>query len=173
MIPNFPGCLWSMHKWYGILYKRNKIKLHVVWLDLTKAYGSVPNQLILMALNFSFSLARLGKSKWNTSTQLSWNSLLNCTTKWKVVEIGIMMGCVISLLFFVLAMEMILRGVSITAKGVMAKEQLVLPPSRAFMDDITILVSSKIAANNLLQIYQNLFTWARLRQRPRKVKASH
>ena len=44
-------------------------------------------------------------------------------TKWKALEIGIMMCWLISSLF-VLAMELILRGGSIVAKGVMTKEQM-------------------------------------------------
>ena len=52
------------------------------------------------------------------------------TNKWQALEIGTKMGCVISSLLFVLAMKLILRGTSFTTKGVMAKEQLVLPPSR-------------------------------------------
>ena len=80
----------------------------------------------------------------------------NDTTKWQALEIGIMMGCVISPLIFVLAMELILRGAANTSKGVMKNEHLTLPPSRAFMDDITILVPSQIAADGLLQRYYDL-----------------
>ena len=32
--------------------KREKSDLHVVWLDLENAYGSVPHQLITFALEF-------------------------------------------------------------------------------------------------------------------------
>ena len=90
------------------------------------------------------------------------------TTKWQTFEIGIMMGCVISPLLFVLAMELILQGAANTSKGMMKNEHLTLPPSRAFMDDITILVPSQIAANGLLQRYYNLFTWARMKAKPKK-----
>ena len=69
-------------------------------------------------------------------------------TKWLALEIGIMMDCVISPLLFVLDTELILRGAANTSKGVMKNEHLTLSPSRAFMDDITILVPSKIVANS-------------------------
>ena len=90
------------------------------------------------------------------------------TTKWRVLEISIMMGCDISPLLFVLAMELILRGAANTSKGVVKNEHLPLPPSRAFMDDITNLVPSKIAADGLLQRYYKLFTWARMKAKPKK-----
>ena len=90
------------------------------------------------------------------------------TTKWQALEIGIMMGCVISPLLFVLAMEHILRGAANTSKGVMKKEHLTLPPSRAFMNDITILVPSQIAAEGLIQRYYDFFTWVRMKAKPMK-----
>ena len=90
------------------------------------------------------------------------------TTKWQALEIGIMMGCVISPLLFDLAMELMLRGTANTSKGVMKSEHLTLPPSRAFMDDITIFVPSKIAADGLLQRYYDLFTRARMRAKSKK-----
>ena len=92
-------------------------------------------------------------------------------TKWQALEIGFMMGCVISPLLYVLAMELILRGAVNTSKGVMKNEHLTLPPSRAFMDDITILVPSQIAADGLLQRYYDLFTWARMKAKPRKSRS--
>ena len=92
------------------------------------------------------------------------------TTKWQAREIGIMMGYVITPLLFVLAMELILRVVANTSKGVMKNEHLTLPPSRAFMD-ITILVPSKIAADGLLQRYYDLFTWARMKAKPKKSRS--
>lgn len=50
----FPGCVeHSAMIWEQIqTAKRNKSDLHVVWLDLANAYGSVPHQLISFALNF-------------------------------------------------------------------------------------------------------------------------
>ena len=80
------------------------------------------------------------------------------------------MGCVISPLLFVLAMELILRGAANTSKGEMKIKHLTLPPSRAFMDDITILVPPKIAADGLLQRY-GLFKWARMKAKPKKSRS--
>ena len=95
----------------------------------------------------------------------------NYTTKRQPLEIGIMMGCMISPLLFVLAMELILRSAANTSKGVMKNEHLALPPSRAFMDDISILVPSQITAHGLLQRYYDLFTWARMKAKPRKSRS--
>ena len=82
-----------------------------------------------------------------------------------------MMSCVISPLLFVLAMELVLQGAANMLKGVMKCEHLTLPPSRAFMDNISILVPSKIAADGLLQRYYDLFTWARMKAKPKKSRS--
>lgn len=60
----------------------------------------------------------------------------------------------------------ILRG---RAKVTMNKKEMVLPPSRAFMDVITILVPSKVGA--LLQSYCKSFTWARREVKPKKYRS--
>ena len=64
-----------------------------------------------------------------------------------------------------------LRAAAYRSKGVMKNEYLTLPPSRAFMDDITILVPFKIAADGLLQRYYDLFTWARIKAKPKKSRS--
>ena len=53
-IPGFPGCLEHAQMiWNSLMTaKREKKELHVVWLDLANAYGSVPHSLIEFALEF-------------------------------------------------------------------------------------------------------------------------
>ena len=153
-IPGFPGCLeYSQMIWNSILSaKRDKTELHVIWLDLAYAYGSVLHHLIQMALDFFNFPSKVGEiiMKYFNSAFMKF-TVKDHTTKWQALEIGIMMGCVICPLLFILAMELILRGAANMSKEVMKNEHLTLPPSRAFMDDITIFVPSKIAADGLLQ----------------------
>ena len=58
-----------------------------------------------------------------------------------------------------------------TSKGVMTNEHLTLSPSRAFMNDSNIFVPFRIVANSLLQIYYDLFTWARMKAKPKKSRS--
>ena len=99
-------------------------------------------------------------------------SVKDYTTERQAFEISIMMGCVISSLLFVLAIELILRGAANKSRGMMKNEHLIPPPSRALMDDITILIPSKIAANGLLQRYSDFFTCMRMKAKPKKIKAN-
>ena len=64
----------------------------------------------------------------------------NYTTNWQDLEIGIMMGCVISALLFMMCMELILRGARDTVPDVELENGVILPPLRALMDDITSLI---------------------------------
>ena len=169
-----PRCLEhsEMIRTSKLSVKRDKVELHIIWLDLANVYGSVPHHLIRMALDFSNF-----PSKVREIIRIFFNSAVmkftvkDYTTKWQALEIGIMMDCVISPLLFVLAMELILRGAANTSKGVRINENLTLPPSRAFMDDITILVPSKIAADVLIQRYYDFSTWARMKAKPKKSRS--
>ena len=151
---------------------RKETELHVIWLDLTNAYGSVRHHLIRIALEFFNFPSKVGEiiMKYFNSAFMKF-TVKNYTTNCQALEIGIMMGSVISSLLFVLAMELILRGESNTSKGAMENEHLTLPPSRAFMKDITILIPSQIAADGLLQRYYDLFTWARMKAKPKKSRS--
>ena len=170
-IPGFPGCLEHSQMILNSILsaRRDKTELQVIWLDLANAYGSVPHHLIWMAFEFFNFPSKVGEiiMKYFNSAFMKF-TVKNYTTKWQALEIGIMMGCVISPLLFVLAMELILQGAANTSKGVMKTEHVTLPPSRAFMDNITILVPSQIAADGLLQRYYDLFTWARMKAKPKK-----
>ena len=102
-IPGFPGCLkHSQMIWNSILSsKRDKTELHVIWFDLANAYGSIPHHLIWMALEFFNFPSKVGEiiMKYFNSTFIKF-TIKNYTTKWPALEIGIMMGCVISPHFF-------------------------------------------------------------------------
>lgn len=55
------------------------------------------------------------------------------TTNWQVLEVGIMMGCVISPLLFNVCMEMLLWGAKDASQGEVLDGRTVLPPMEAFV----------------------------------------
>jgi len=61
------------------------------------------------------------------------------TTNWQVLEVGIMMGCVIPPLLFIMCMEMRLRGAKDAANREVLDGGTVLPPMEALTVDVTIL----------------------------------
>ena len=110
-IPGFTGCLEHPQMiWNSILSaKRDRTELHVIWLELANAYSSVPHHFIRMALEFFNFPSKVGEiiMKYFNLAFMKF-TVKNYTTKWQALEIGIMMGCVISPLLFILAMELIL-----------------------------------------------------------------
>lgn len=74
------------------------------------------------------------------------------TTAWQRLERGIMAGCTISPLVFTMAMEVIICASRWVVGGLKLKAGLAPtpPPIRAYMDDMTILTTTKACANQLL-----------------------
>ena len=173
-IPGFPGCLEHAQMiWNSLMTaKREKKELHVAWLYLANAYGPVPHNCIRFALKFfhipekvaDILMQYLGNVFMRFTTT-------NYTTGWQALEVGIMMGCVVSPLLFVMYMELILRGTTDITSGEETRSGGALPPSRAFMDDVTTLVQSKAGTQELLDRFHDLFTWARMKAKPKKSRS--
>ncbi|KAL9964680.1 hypothetical protein ACROYT_G028355 [Oculina patagonica] len=126
------------------------------------AYGSVPHGLIEMAMeNFWFPepvkamlMQYYNKFRMRFTTD-------GFTTNWQRLEVGIAAGCTISVILFVLVMEMILKSTK-------ADIALLRTPLRAFMDDITVLAKSTNAANQILERLDELITWSRMKFKAKK-----
>ncbi|KAL9976249.1 hypothetical protein ACROYT_G013521 [Oculina patagonica] len=129
------------------------------------AYGSVPHGLIEMAMeNFWFPepvkamlMQYYNKFRMRFTTD-------GFTTNWQRLEVGIAAGCTISVILFVLVMEMILKSTK-------ADIALLRTPLRAFMDDITVLAKSTNAANQILERLDELITWSRMKFKAKKARS--
>ena len=73
------------------------------------------------------------------------------STNWQKLNIGIMMGCVISQLPFVLAMEMTLRSAEVNTN------EITSPSMKAFMNDVTLVTESRPHKEQLVTHLQELF----------------
>ena len=107
-------------------------ELHVIWLDLANAYGSVRHNLLEKAMEFFWIPDEIKNLilRYFKCTYLRFSNN-KFSTSWQKLNIGIMMGCVISPLLFVMVMEMLLRSAEdITNKNID-------PSMKAFMDDVT------------------------------------
>ena len=88
------------------------------------------------------------------------------TTDWHRLEVGIGAGCTISVIWFVLVMEMILRSADCTEE--IAK---IRSPKKAFMDDITLLTQDQHVMQNVLLRLDELITWSRMRFKAKKSRS--
>ena len=170
-IPRFPGCLehaqmiWN--SWMTAKYAKKK--LHNLWLDLANAYGSVPLNCIQFALKFFHIPEKVADILMQYFGNVFTRFTTNDYTKHRqALEVGIMMGCVVSPLLFPMCMELILRGTNNTSRGEETRSGGVLPPSMAFMDDVTTLTQSKVSIQELQDRFHDLFTWAWMKAKPKK-----
>ncbi|GFO23921.1 reverse transcriptase [Plakobranchus ocellatus] len=88
--------------------KSEKLNLDVVWLDLANAYGSVPHEMIQLALRKYHipEVIQVMLDDYFSGFRMRF-STNDYTTNWINLEVGIAMGCTISPILFVMAMEVI------------------------------------------------------------------
>ncbi|KAJ8016900.1 hypothetical protein DPEC_G00012150 [Dallia pectoralis] len=159
-IPGFSGCLEHVSIIWNQIQtaKKDGRDLHVVFLDLAFHYFSVPEVITRRVKSYFQDL------------QLCLTTD-ECNTAWQRVEIGIMAGCTISPLAFTMAMEVIIRASRWVVGGQKLKAGLRLPPIRAYMDDMTILTTTKVCARRLLNKLQENIQWARMEIKPSKSRS--
>ncbi|XP_019626566.1 PREDICTED: uncharacterized protein LOC109471671 [Branchiostoma belcheri] len=100
-----------------------------------------------------------------------WRLLKVYTTEWQRLEVGIPMGCAISPILFVLAMEVMTRSAERMGPGVSLEGSEELPSIRAFMDDLTLLNPNTTASQRILDRLDELMVWARMKFKTKKSRS--
>ena len=173
-IPGFSGCLEHTSMiWHQIqTAKKEKSDLHVVFLDLANAFGSVPHSFLWASFDFfriPETIKHLVKSYFE-DLQLCFTTP-DFTTTWHRMEIGIMAGCTISPLAFTMAMEVIIRASKWVVGGERLTSGIRLPPIRAYMDDMTTMTTTVPCTRRLLGKLQENITGARMKFKPSKSRS--
>ena len=165
-IPGFPGCiehasmLWD---WIKVAWDNKSAELHVIWLDLENAYGSIRHPLIEKSMDFFWIPEDIWKliSGYYKCTYMRFSNA-KYFTNWPKLNVGIMMRCIISPLIFVLVMEMLLRSTKDTTR------KKTVPSMKNFMNDVTVISESKSHMEKLLKRLQELLKWAVMKIKPSK-----
>ncbi|GFO47106.1 reverse transcriptase [Plakobranchus ocellatus] len=91
--------------------KSEKLNRNVVWLDLANAYGSIPHEMIQLALRMYHvpEVIQVMPGDYFSGFRM-WFSTNDYTTNWINLEVGIALGCTISLILFIMAMEVIFKA---------------------------------------------------------------
>nr|XP_023649650.1 uncharacterized protein LOC111834513 [Paramormyrops kingsleyae]XP_023649659.1 uncharacterized protein LOC111834513 [Paramormyrops kingsleyae] len=170
-VPGFPGCvehatmIWEQTQ----RARHSKSDLHVVWLDLANAFGSVPHQLITFALEIFHLPSSIQKLIANY-----FNSLYVCyttrdiTTAWYQLEKEIAMGCSISSILFTSAFQIILIGGRQMVGGAKPQTGQRLLPIWSYMDDVTTLLQTAACTARLLKRLEESLAWVRMKIKPTK-----
>ncbi|KAL5270090.1 hypothetical protein ACHWQZ_G003546 [Mnemiopsis leidyi] len=108
-LPGVKGCIEHFGAMWEVIKdaRLNRRDLSVVWLGLANAYGAVPHVLILKALRYNNIPDKIIKIivVYFAGVYGRFSSKL-VTSKWQKFEIGIFMGCVISVIIFALCMNL-------------------------------------------------------------------
>lgn len=67
------------------------------------------------------------------------------------LEVGIIASCTISVILFMLAMNMLAKGAQTECRGPLSKSGVRQPPIRAFMDDLMVTTATAPRARWILQ----------------------
>ena len=164
-VPRISGCIEHA----SIVWEAKKTKgnLNVVWVDLANAYGSLPHELLMKAMDFVYIPDEVQglMREYYRNLQMRF-STEDFTTKWHRLEIGITAGCTILVIWFVLVMEMLLRSADSTED-----EAKVRSPKKAFMDDVTLLTAEVDSMQRVLTRLDELITWSRLNFKAKKSRS--
>ena len=168
-IPGIPGCIEHAYSIWDIIKeaKENKGDLNVVWLDLANAYGSVPHELLFKAMEFFHIPEKVMNIMRNYYSKFQMRfTTENFTTDWHRLKAGIGAGCTISVIWFVLVMEMLLRSADCSEELVKVRS-----PKKAFMDDVTLLTQNQKMMEKVLGRLDDLITWSRMRFKAMKSRS--
>ncbi|GFN97031.1 reverse transcriptase [Plakobranchus ocellatus] len=170
-IPGVSGCLeHATMIWEAIQRaKSEKLNLGGVWLDLANAYGSVPQEMIQLALRMYHlpEVIQVMLDNYFSGFRMRF-STNDYTTNWTNLEVGIAMGRTISAILFVMAMEVILKAAEGSAGPAILGGGCSMPPLKAFMDDTTIIYSKEDEIRRMLTRLDVLMSWCRMEFKPKK-----
>ena len=173
-IPGVPGCLEHATMIWDAIQKAKAEKkdLDVVWLDLANAYGSVPHEMIQVSLQMFHvppNIREMLKTYFDGFSMRF--STKEYTTSWIDLDVGIAMGCAISPILFVMAMETILNAASNKAGPANLDSGHVPPPLKAFMDDTTIVSNEESGTRQILRTLDEVVAACRMRFKPKKSRS--
>lgn len=112
-IPGMPGCLEHTGVVAQLIRKAQEENgnLAVLWLDLANAYGLIPHKLIETTLDRHHIPCKINNLIPNYYRNVRLRVISGCTTSnWDGLEKKIITGCTISVIFFTLAMNMLVKA---------------------------------------------------------------
>ena len=164
-IPGILGCIEHVYTIKDNIQEVKKTKR--VWLDLDNTYGSVPHELLMKAMEFFYIPQEVQEVMRNYYNGFQMRfSTVDFTTEWHRLEVGIAAGCTISVIWFILVMEMLLRSTDCSEETAKVRA-----PKKAFMDDVTLLTRETETMQKVLNQLDELITWSRMKFKAKNPEA--
>ena len=152
--------------------KVNNSSFTVIWLDLANAYGSIPHKLIEVAMK-QYHIPDCIQGIINgyfEGIRLRF-AVGNKMTSWQRLEKGIVTGCTISVVLFVMGMNLIIKAAKRETRGPQTASGVYLPSNRGFMDDLTVTTKTHVQARWVLTALGETATWARMKFKQNKSRS--
>jgi len=134
-----PGCWEHMSRvWEGLKQANTQNRdIATIWLDIADAFGSIPHQLIFLALQrYGISKSWIDIVKNYYEGLWSRSNSISAPSSWHRHEKGIFAGCTISIILFLAGINIILEYIQqVDFQGFITSSQVSLPLVRGFMDD--------------------------------------
>src|SRR4029434_1513287 len=93
------------------------------------------------------------------------------TTQWQDLEKGIVTGCTISPILFIMGMNLLITAAVKESRGPIMESGIRQPPLRGFMDDLTITTATHVQTRWILKAIDDVETWARMKSKPKKSRS--
>ncbi|XP_078336960.1 uncharacterized protein LOC144626561 [Crassostrea virginica] len=91
----------------------------------------------------------------------------NINTAHQSLEKGIVIGCTVSPILFIMGMNIIMKAAERETRTKM-NSGIYQPANRGFMDDLTVTTKSHVQARWVLSALEEVVSWARMKFKPRK-----
>ena len=152
--------------------KADKKGLVVVWLDIANAYGSIPHNLIQIALRRAHAPEEFCKLVESYYADMNIRfTTKEFTTEWQKVEKGIITGCTMSVILFALSMTMLVMSAKEETKGPKTRSGQRQVNASLFMDDIATRTENLVQTKYLLDNLVSTLKWAGLSIKPEKSRS--
>ena len=166
-----PGCWEHMSMvWLALKEARSKkLSLCTIWLDIANAYGSIPHKLIVFALKrygIPISWIRIVETYYKGLFSKSFSE--SAKSSWHRQQGGIFQGCTLSIILFLVGMNIIIEYVAIAKVPKYVFNNTGLPLLRTFMDDLSLMSPTVSGTKQLLSRCTTALSWAGLEFRADK-----
>ena len=173
-VPDISGCMEHTSAISQMIReaKAGKKDLVITWLDLANAYGSIPHHVIMEALKNTQVPERVQDliKSYYAEVKIRFSTAA-FTTDWQRVERGIITGCTLSVILFVLAMTMLVEEAKRETKGPKSASGQQQTNMRLFMDDIATSTNTLVQTKYLLERLTESFKKAELKVKPEKCRS--
>ncbi|OOZ38979.1 hypothetical protein BOW52_07770 [Solemya elarraichensis gill symbiont] len=94
-------------------------------------------------------------------------------TRWQKLEKGIVTGFTVSVVLFIMGMNLLINAAQRETRGPKTESGIYLPSSRGFMDDLTLTSTTHIRSRWMLTALTDVALWERMEFKTANSRSDH